>query len=133
MQSTNLAAPGDMNYTVKFAVTGTANPAPGFKIVNLTGVVNLPVKRIDTNTLDFALKKIPPEPPPPKPIEVCITNLPNAAPCKKPKEGVKFLEEKIVPPRKPPAKRPPRRLSPEMQERLNRQLENLQLRDILRP
>lgn len=58
VQTTNLAAPGDMNYTVKFAVTGTANPAPGFKIINLTTVVNLPVKRIDTNTLDFALKKI---------------------------------------------------------------------------
>lgn len=124
------AEPNKMDYTVKFAVTGSAQASPGFKIVNLTGVVNLPAKRVDTHTLILAFLKKEKKDEPQAPEQVCVTNLPGATECK-------FLPEKkgggvfMTPQRRAP---PPRRgMSREMKQELNQQLDFLRLRDILRP
>lgn len=129
LPATVYARPGKMDYTVKFGVTGSATASPGFKIVNLTGVVNLPAKRIDTHTLTMAFTQNPPPTAEPEPLEVCITNLPGAEKCK---------PEKKTPPSQgvlPSEKRPrPARggVDPRTQQQLDQQLEMLRLRDILR-
>jgi hypothetical protein len=128
----NLAITSQMDYTVKFGVTGSATASPGFKIVNLTGAVNLPLKRVDTHTLIVAFTRILAEP---KPTKVCITNLPDAAPCKQEieKKAIEELRKEEGKSRRPsrPARAPG--LSPETQQQLNQQLDLLRLRDILRP
>ncbi|HZL32335.1 MAG TPA: hypothetical protein VFC54_14915 [Pseudolabrys sp.] len=134
-------APSLDYYTVKFAVTGTANPTPGFKIVNLMGTINLALKRIDTNTLNIVFVKDKPA----KPQEVCVTNLPNATECKplpsaivKPKAPIASSKKRelqnlnATPPRTAKPKQP-ERIPSDVQDRLDKKLENLQLRDILRP
>lgn len=119
------AEPNKMDYTVKFAVTGSAQASPGFKIVNLTGVLNLPAKRIDTHTLILAFQKNVPK----VPQQVCVTNLPGATECKflpeKEDKGITTLERRAPP--------PPRGMSQQMKQELNQQLDFLRLRDILRP
>jgi len=122
------AEPNKMDYTVKFAITGSAQASPGFKIVNLTGVVNLPAKRIDTHTLILAFLKKEKKEEPVTPEQVCVTNLPGATECKflpkKEERGLTTLQ------RLPPTRRG---LSPQMKQDLNQQLDFLRLRDILRP
>lgn len=116
-------------YTVKFAVTGIANAAPGFAIVNLSGTVNLPLKRIDTNTLNVAFVEVAETPV----SKVCVTNVPGAAPCEKPAKPKKPSRAPAAVPQgvtPPPKRQAP--MGPAIQQQLDRKLENLQLRDILR-
>lgn len=46
---------GQLKYTLKFAVTGTLDPSPGFKIVNLSGTLKLPYTRKDTHALNVVM------------------------------------------------------------------------------
>ncbi len=114
-------------YTVKFAVTTSGNPAPGFKIVNLTGTVNLTIKRIDANTHNVVFAKKSKD----EPQKVCVTNLPGAQPCEvkpstPPTRKLKTFRERE-------GVRTPSRMPSTVDPQLDRKLENLQLRDILRP
>jgi hypothetical protein len=109
----------DLDYTVKFAVTGSAGLTPGWVITNLTGSIALPLKRVDTNTLTLVLTKLDEGVPMPQPV--CVTNLPNSQECKP-----------IQRPVQKPLRSPTIGLSPDTQFLLRQQLNNLRLRDILR-